>query len=378
MSRIIIIGLAAASLASSALSAQKVERVVLDAPDASLSEPFSSVSGLRELSDGRLIVSDRLEKAIRFVDFAADLVEQIGHVGQGPGEYTTPGALLPLPHDSTLLVDFGNMRMTVLGPDGVLGRSFPMMRDNMFLNPTTTDSKGRLFAGGLGLRSVPGQPDSSFIERWDLNRGTTDTVASLPLPQVGGVRTMRSSGAHFSIGGLKPFAPRDAWTAAPDGRIALVFAADYHVEWVGPDGHRTVGPAIEYRPVPLTNPDKEAWADRLSSGTAVMIVRGGGQGSGSGSRTLNLPRPEVDEQEWPKVKPPFQGSPRTTPEGGLWVQLYVKHGDPQTYDVFDSMGNRVKQVVLPQGRRLVGFGDGVLYAVNVDSDDLQWLERYRR
>ncbi len=156
-----------------------------------------------------------------------------------------------------------------------------------------------------------------------------------------------------------------------------MFAADYHVEWVGPDGHRTVGPAIEYRPVTLSDQDKQAWADRLTSGTAVMIVGGGG-GQRSGSRTIDLPRPEVDEQEWPKVKPAFQGSPRTTPEGELWVQLYVKHGDPQTYDIFDSTGNRVKQVVLPLGRRLVGFGDGVLYAVNVDSDDLQWLERYRR
>lgn len=376
MPRIIIIGLTAASLTSGVLSAQKVERVVLDRPDASLSESFSSVSGLRELSDGRLIVADRLEKAVRFVDFAADIVEQIGHVGQGPGEYKTPGALLPLPNDSTLLVDFGNMRMTVLGPDGVLDRSFPMMRDNVFLNPTTTDSQGRLFAGGMGIRSVPGQPDSNFIERWDLDRGTTDTVASLPLPETGGAQTMRSSGASFSVRGFKPFAARDAWTAAPDGRIALVFAADYHVEWVGPDGHRTVGPAIEYRPVTLTDLDKEAWADRLSSGNAVMLLRSGGQGSGS--RTINLPRPEVDEQEWPKVKPPFRGSPRTTPEGALWVQLYVKHGEPQTYDVFDGMGNRVKQVVLPQGRRLVGFGSGVLYAVNVDSDDLQWLERYPR
>ena len=47
------------------------------------------------------------------------------------------------------------------------------------------------------------------------------------------------------------------------------------------------------------------------------------------------------------------------------------------FDVFDDSGNRVRQVVLPEGRQLVGFGDGMVFLVNVEEDDLQWLEAYR-
>ena len=44
------------------------ERLELSAPDAAFPEAFSSIAGLRELSDGRLYVSDRLGQALLLVD----------------------------------------------------------------------------------------------------------------------------------------------------------------------------------------------------------------------------------------------------------------------------------------------------------------------
>jgi len=129
---------------------------------------------------------------------------------------------------------------------------------------------------------------------------------------------------------------------------------------------------VNYEPVKITRADKEAWADRMASASMMAISTDGGRG-----RTVNMPRPNVDEMEWPEVKPPFgQNAVSVTPAGEAWVRRYVTSGDPETYDVFDARGRRVRQVVLPEGRRLVGFGRGVLYAVYVDENDLQWLERY--
>jgi hypothetical protein len=45
-------------------------------------------------------------------------------------------------------------------------------------------------------------------------------------------------------------------------------------------------------------------------------------------------------------------------------------------DVFDSNNNLKERILLPSGREVVGFGDGVVYAVYLDDVDLQWLERY--
>lgn len=106
-----------------------------------------------------------------------------------------------------------------------------------------------------------------------------------------------------------------------------------------------------------------------------MLGGGGGRGGGG---SMRMPRPDPDDIEWPEFKPAFdRQAARVTPGGELWVQRHVAFSEPATYDVFDDAGNRVRQVVLPEGRQLVGFGEGMVFLVNVDEDDLQWLEAYR-
>jgi hypothetical protein len=68
-----------------------------------------------------------------------------------------------------------------------------------------------------------------------------------------------------------------------------------------------------------------------------------------------------------------------SPEGQFWLARSVAGRDSTpAFDVFDQTGALVAQVTLPKGRRVVGLGDGTLYAVRTDGDGLQWLERYRR
>jgi hypothetical protein len=64
-------------------------------------------------------------------------------------------------------------------------------------------------------------------------------------------------------------------------------------------------------------------------------------------------------------------------DGRLWIQRTTRAGAPQTFDIFDSDGERIEQVILPQGRRLLGFGRGTVYAVIKDEFDLEYVERYR-
>ena len=75
------------------LLAQRVPVQSLTKADAVFPEPFTSISGLRELSDGRILISDRTEKRISFIDFGSGSTREIGRVGEGPGEYQNPGGL---------------------------------------------------------------------------------------------------------------------------------------------------------------------------------------------------------------------------------------------------------------------------------------------
>jgi hypothetical protein len=59
-------------------------------PDAEYAEPFTQINGVRELKDGRVIVSDVREKTVQLVDLKAGSAQKIGREGSGPGEYAMP------------------------------------------------------------------------------------------------------------------------------------------------------------------------------------------------------------------------------------------------------------------------------------------------
>ena len=373
-----LVAFTAVAAAGSPLAAQQAPAVrTLSAPEAPFAEPFSNLSGLRELSDGRVVVADRLEKAVRLLNFRSGTFREIGRVGSGPGEYQMPTELLPLPADSTLLVDFGNMRLTVIEPGGRMGQSWPMVNSTGELrNPAGADGSGRLYltsSGGVRIGSE-GPPDSIAVVGWNRASDARDTVAMLPSPE-SNVSMRSSGGGGFSFRGIGPLAPRWGWAVDVDGSIAIVWPENYHVEWIEPGGKRRAAPPVHYVPVPVTEEDKRAWADGLANATAVMMSIGGE--GGGGARTVRMPRPDPADMAWPEVKPPFDASEvRFAPDGTLWVQRYVKHGAPTTVDVFDRAGALVRQIIFPADRRFVGFGAGAVYLAHKDADDLEWLEKY--
>ena len=64
--------------------------------------------------------------------------------------------------------------------------------------------------------------------------------------------------------------------------------------------------------------------------------------------------------------------------GQTWV-LRTNRADDKVpaFDVFDGTGKLVGRITLAPGTRLVGFGNGTMYTIRVDDDDLQYLQRHR-
>ena len=94
---------------------------LLPKADAEIKEPFTSVSGVRELSDGRVVVIDSRDKLIEMVDFRNGSATKISREGSGPGEYAFPMRLVALPGDSSGVYDMLNSRVLVVLPNGKPG-----------------------------------------------------------------------------------------------------------------------------------------------------------------------------------------------------------------------------------------------------------------
>ena len=370
-----LVGLVAA--VSAPATAQAPALTQLGKPQLRFPEGFSNIGFIRELPDRRVVVIDSRERALVIID-TTGRQSPVGRSGRGPGEYLAPLGLYGLPGDSTLVYDILNQRALLLDARGrpvateriavVDGGVERALRQQA---PSFGDRLGRLYA--RGYPSTPQQPsgDSAALVRYDRRSRKADTIGFLRLPVVIAVTTRTVDGSTGSSRGVNPFAPRDSWAAGHDGRVAIVHASPYRVEWIRPDGSRVMGPVVSYTKVPLSDADKAFVSDPSNQ------KRVGGTGDGSANLPDRIPAPQFTS--WPADKPAFVAeSPRIAPDGSLWVERSRAFTDSiRTFDVFDERGVLIERVALPAGTKLAGFGAAAIYVVRVDADDLEHLERYQ-
>lgn len=387
------IAVSAASVLTAPAPAQApVPTRTLSKPTFEYSEPFSSITGFRELRDGRVILSDSRDKVLQVIDLATGKSEKIGREGAGPAEWSMPSRLSAYQGDSTLMTDFSNGRYFIITPDGKPGTTIrqsdqgrlaraSLVGSNVFgqlvMSEAVWDAKGESFSG------------LTHVLRWDRRSGRTDSLTTLrgPVGERNGA-TMTGNGMIRTFTNL-PLAASDIAVAAPDGRVAVVRASPYQVEWYHQDGIVVHGrPAIPSA-IRVTEAEKKAFlASQLRPGSFQMRAAGGALpsagGAAAGARTPSFSAAEAEamtnpEMTWPALKPPFPASgAMIDTDGRLWVPRTRAYNDSiPTYDVFDSAGRVVERIVLPKGARLVGFGRGVVYLSRIDEDELLYLQKYR-
>lgn len=362
----------------------------LTKPDAEFPEPFTQVTGLRELRDGRLVVIDSRDKIVEIVDFKGGNATKVGREGSGPGEYAFPMRLVPLGGDSSGVYDMLNSRLLVVLPNGKPGDFITTEAASSNGGgtvriggavPRYTDARGRLYWSGQPFAAPtpgggpPKAADSIPLVRYDRATKKTDTVAYMRVAK-NNVQTSGSAGnVSVRVGMSNPFQPRDEWAVTPDGRVAVLRAPEYRVDWFGPNG-KSSAPPIPYDRIKVTEQHKQQWRDSRKQQTSLMVTMNNGQRS---VRTGPPPADLPDPGDWPDVMPPFlDNAVFVAPNGMIWVNRTREAGDDTpNVDVLDPSGKVVMRVELPKNTRLVGVGNGAVYATRTDEDDLQYLQRYR-
>lgn len=357
------------------------QETTLGAAQARYDEGFGYLSGVRELPNGMVLVADPLGGVLVRLDPGLTRAERLGGEGEGPGEYEQPDAIWPIGADSSLLVDLGNARLTVVTPDGTLGETSSIVRPGdgpggmQLAIPRGTDGMGRVYFQGSAT-GPQGIRDSIEIYRLDRATGDPETVALVKGPPL----TQQTSGGpnnqNVQISRI-PLGAADSWGVAFDGGVYVARVGDYHVDHIAPNGAVHSGSPVDYRPVGIGTAEKEEWAEEGTRNGGVGISVSVENGRRQVSMGRQPSRRQIDGLEWPDAKPPFVDGRITVDRAGHgWVRRSQPAGEPALYDVFDQTGNLVRSVRMPEDRILLGFGEGTLYAAHIDPLDQFFLEKY--
>ena len=374
------LGVLSAGILGLPVRAQTVQTRTLSRPEAEFTTPFTEVSGVRELRDGRVILIDERDRTIQLLDFTTGKVTPIGRQGSGPGEYRLPVAIYALSGDSSAVFDDPNRRLLIILPNGKAGGVVSVVapggRESTEFG-RIIDARGRSYAAGRPWTNRDGvfqSLDSVPLLRWSRGAARADTIGYVGRPPGYAKSSMRGR-AHVISVGAPPFTAVDQFTVSPDGRVAIVEASDYSIQWVDAEGRRARTAPIAYSPLRVTEAHKNAWRESQKGGVAVIGDDDKGTVAivGRGNRKVEEP------PSWPEFMPPFlHNALRFAPNGMLWVRRTGPADSPPTYDVISQVAGLTMRVVLPPKSRVVGFGaNGVVYVARTDEDDLQHLQRYR-
>ncbi|MEO5799334.1 MAG: hypothetical protein ABIZ70_14920 [Gemmatimonadales bacterium] len=372
----------AAIVATGPLAAQ-VREIPLGTPNASHPFEFSLIHGIREQANGGILAAASLDGVLMRIDPTFKRADTLGHKGRGPGEYLQPDGIWPLAADSSLLVDLGNNRLTVVAPNGKLGNTTPIMGGEgggpggpgggiTVMIPGGVDR-----SGGIYFRGGPGS-DSVALNRFDRATQKTTRIANLKAAEM---KRVESGGANSRQQRMSPvpLAAADGWAVSQSGTVFLVRSGTYRVEVIPRGGARRAGAPVAYTPVKIGEAERKEYSADLGRSGQINI----GVENRNGEQTFSLSRgrPRGDDgpeaSSFPAAKPPFDPSQLFVDgKERLWVRRYQPAGRTALYDVFNDQGALVSSIRLPAGRIVVGMGATSVYVAHINDDDLQLLERY--
>jgi hypothetical protein len=388
----------------------------LGAVAATSAEPLGLVNNIRALPGGKLLVNDMTGRRVLLMDSTFAVLKVVADTTPGnPNSYGGGVAsLIAFRGDSTLFVDAQSLSMLVIDSNGEVARvmSVPRAQDAMMLaaggiGASAFYSNGHLVYRGMpnirmnivnGTPQMGAMPDTMPITRVNLQTRVVDTVGYVKIP-ISLPNITRSDDGKISVNiEVNPLPVVDEWAVTPNGDVAFVRGRDYHVDWVDANGSRRSSPKMAFDWKRLTDEDKAKFVDSVKTlidkqaaanpgqGAAMatafgnmmgggggggaprvqMMIRadGGPPGAGGPTRAPQVSAPKINvvsPSQLPDYQPPFFAtSTRADADGNLWVLTIPTKPQPagSVYDVINGQGEVTERVLIPDGRRVLGFGPG--------------------
>lgn len=416
---------------TSPLVAQSIPPVRALGPVTHVSSPgiLGSVSMVRPLPNGDVIVNDLTRRQLVLLDAKLSKQKLIADTTMATGKSygSALAGLIAFSGDSSLFVEPSSLSMLVIDGKGdvvrVMAAPRPQDVNSMVGGPFGTpamDPRGRVVSRSIVKRatvasneSLPRESklhgksdDSAFVYRVDLATRVVDTIAWVRVPVTSMTLTLGQKGQRHVVSRSNPMPVVDDWALMPDGRVAVVRGADFHVDWIAMQGSVASTPKIPYPWERLSDETKQLVLDSLRAADRLRAEATLGTRSDGGAATRSVegtsptvsglvisnrlagdlsppPPPAVYSSDYvlpgelPDYRPAFRlGATRADPDGNLWVRTTMPSKEGAIYYVINDKGQLVDRVKLPFGRVISGFGPGVVYMGVLDDKGAR-LEKAR-
>jgi hypothetical protein len=230
----------------------------IESAQAVSTETLGSISSVRHLADGRVLLNDGSRRRMLMLDSTLKLVsvvlDSLTEVENAYG--TRAGTLIKYLGDSSLFIDPATLAMLVLDGRGKIARvrAVPRAQDVGAITNTSFqtgvpgfDRLGRFVyrisattarpavAPPPGMPFVPSPPDSAFVVGLHLDTRKTDTLGVVRIPKQVFSMRMEPEGGYSVNVVPNPLPLLDEWALLSDGSIAFVRGQDYRIDFRAPD-----------------------------------------------------------------------------------------------------------------------------------------------
>jgi len=363
-------------------SAQKPATVTLPTADAKLETGFTLITSIRELGDGRILVTDPRDLQLVIADFKTGDVKPVSRRGQGPGEYGMVTGVYAIAGDSSLMPDPLGRRVLLFDADKAVGT---VAADHAIIKATQgfiryADRLGNVFstksADVPSGASTTTEKDSSAVIRVNRTTGRVDTVAKVrDRPTFRTVVRNEKGEVTQSTGRALRLRVGEPWIVHPDGYLAVVRSNPFRVDWRSPDGRWTRGTPLPIPVIRMTQREKDASLARTAASQAAS--------RGSGPAPPPLPKDlqkalQTPDDEWPDVMPPYiEGGLYFTPNGDVLIRRQPSADYPgMAFYAVDRAGKLLGVLELKANESVGGFGARSIYIIETDADDLKFIRRH--
>jgi hypothetical protein len=251
-------------------------------------DPLGSVTSVRELSGGRVLVNDGTRRRVLLMDSTLKTISVVlDSLSETANFYgARGGSLIAYRGDSSLFIDPTSYALLVLDGNGKITRvrSVPRVEDVFYFGGMSpmfgvpgVDAKGRFVyriparpappkvAPPAGVPWIPAEPDSAFIVAIEFETRKVDTVGVIRTPrQEYSVRLMENGGLSLTQT-INPLPSTDDWAVLPNGTVAFVRGRDYRIEYRQADGSLTSSNKLPFEWQRMVEEDKQKLVDSVKN-----------------------------------------------------------------------------------------------------------------